>query len=115
MYFYDSFSTYIYGGISMKKKTMDFILVLVGASVVVFTVVMIWIYLMTGGIPDTLCTCFFIACTGECGFMGWIKTAKTRYQDREWQEEYEKKQKELMETQAALEEERKLNDILGSR
>lgn len=115
MYFYNIFSTYIYGGISMKKKTMDLILILVGASVVIFTIVMIWIYLITGGIPDTLCTCFFIACTGECGFMGWIKTAKTRYQDHEWQEEYEKKQKELMEAQAALEEERKLNDILGSR
>jgi len=99
----------------MKKKTMDLILILVGASVVIFTIVMIWIYLITGGIPDTLCTCFFIACTGECGFMGWIKTAKTRYQDHEWQEEYEKKQKELMEAQAALEEERKINDILGSR
>ena len=113
MYFCGIFPTYIYGGISMKKKTMDLILCLVGASVIIFTVVMIWIYLITGGIPDTLCTCFFIACTGECGFMGWIKTAKTRWQDHEWQEEYEKKQKELMETQKALEEERKLNDIIG--
>lgn len=90
----------------MKKKTMDIILILVGVSVVIFTALMIWIYLMTGGIPDTLCTCFFVACTGECGFMGWIKTAKTRYQDHEWQEEYEKKQKELMENQKALEEAR---------
>lgn len=97
----------------MKKKTMDLILCLVGASVVIFTIVMIWIYLVTGGIPDTLCTCFFIACTGECGFMGWIKTAKTRWQDHEWQEEYEKKQKELIEAQKALEEEQKLNDIIG--
>ena len=49
----------------MKKKTMDLILVLVGISVVVFTIVMIWLYLLTGAIPDTLCTCFFVACTGE--------------------------------------------------
>ena len=46
----------------MKKKTMDLILVLVGISVVVFTIVMIWLYLLTGAIPDTLCTCFFVAC-----------------------------------------------------
>lgn len=91
----------------MKKKTMDLILVLVGISVVVFTIVMIWLYLLTGAIPDTLCTCFFVACTGECGFMGWIKTAKTRYQDHEWQVEFEKQQKELMEK---AEEVRRLYD-----
>jgi hypothetical protein len=68
----------------MNKKTMDFILIIVGIAILVFTVAMIWIYLITGGIPDTLVTCFFVACTGECGFMGWIKTAKTRYQEREW-------------------------------
>lgn len=77
----------------MTKKTMDFILILVGTSVLIFTVVMIWLYLMTGGIPDTLCTCFFIACTGECGFMGWIKTAKVRQAERE---ELQKLQRQLM-------------------
>lgn len=77
----------------MTKKTMDFILILVGTSVLIFTVVMIWLYLMTGGIPDTLCTCFFIACTGECGFMGWIKTAKVRQAERE---ELQKLQTQLM-------------------
>lgn len=88
----------------MKKKTMDFILIIVGASVVIFTSIMIWLYLLTGAIPDTLCTCFFVACTGECGFMGWIKTAKTRYQDHEWQLQYEKSQRELMERERELEE-----------
>lgn len=80
----------------MKMKTMDIILILVGASVIIFTAIMIAIYLITGGIPDTLCTCFFVACTGECGFMGWIKAAKVRYQDHEWQLEYEKRQKEAL-------------------
>ena len=75
----------------MKKKTMNFILILVGSAVVIFTIVMIWLYLLTGSIPDTLCTCFFVACTGEAGFMGWIKTAKTRYQEHEWQEQFEEK------------------------
>ena len=77
----------------MKKKTMDFILILVGTSVLIFTIVMIWLYLMTGSIPDTLCTCFFAACTGECGVMGWIKTAKVRQEERE---EFKQLQKELM-------------------
>lgn len=77
----------------MKQKTMDFILVLIGITVLIFTVTMIWIYLMTGGIPDTLCTCFFVACTGECGFMGWIKTAKVRQQE---QEKFKEMQQQLM-------------------
>lgn len=94
----------------MKKKTMDLILIIVGIAVVIFTIVMIWLYLLTGAIPDTLCTCFFVACTGECGFMGWIKTAKTRYQDHEWQEQFEQKQRELMEKERELEEVRNLND-----
>lgn len=72
------------------KRTMDKILILIGITVLIFTIVMIWLYLITGAIPDTLCTCFFVACTGECGFMGWIKTAKTRYEEREWQKEDEK-------------------------
>lgn len=94
----------------MNKKTMDLILIIVGSAVVIFTIVMIWLYLLTGAIPDTLCTCFFVACTGECGFMGWIKTAKTRYQDHEWQEQFEQKQRELMEKEKELEEARKLHD-----
>ena len=77
-----------------EKKTMDKILILIGITVLVFTIVMIWLYLITGAIPDTLCTCFFVACTGECGFMGWIKTAKTRYLEREWMKEDEKHMEE---------------------
>lgn len=80
----------------ITEKTMDKILVLVGISVVIFTAIMIYLYLATGAIPDTLCTCFFVACTGECGFMGWIKAAKVRYQDHQWQLEYEERQKKAM-------------------
>lgn len=100
----------------MKKKTMDFILIIVGISILIFTIAMIWIYLLTGGIPDTLCTCFFVACTGECGFMGWIKTAKTRFQDREWQQEDQKHQEELIEKQKKEieQQEMKLDGILRS-
>lgn len=83
----------------MQKKTMDIILIIVGIAILIFTVVMIWLYLVTGGIPDTLVTCFFAACTGECGFMGWIKTAKTRAREREWEEEDEKRKEDLLKEQ----------------
>ena len=98
----------------MKKKTMDFILIIVGISILIFTIAMIWLYLLTGGIPDTLCTCFFVACTGECGFMGWIKTAKTRFQEHEWDLEERDHQEELIEKQKEelKKQEMKLDDIL---
>ena len=98
----------------MKKKTMDFILIIVGISILIFTIAMVWLYLLTGGIPDTLCTCFFVACTGECGFMGWIKTAKTRFQEHEWDLEEREHQEELIEKQkeAMKQQEMKLDDIL---
>ena len=86
----------------MNRKTMDKILILIGVSVLIFTLAMIWLYLITGAIPDTLCTCFFVACTGECGFMGWIKTAKTRYEEREWQLEDEKRMEERQKEQRML-------------
>ena len=100
----------------MKKKTMDFILIIVGISILIFTIAMIWLYLLTGGIPDTLCTCFFVACTGECGFMGWIKTAKTRFQDHEWDLEEREHQEELIAKQKEemKQQEMKLDDILRS-
>ena len=77
-------------------KTMDKILILIGITTVIFTIVMIYLYLTTGGIPDTLCTCFFVACTGECGFMGMIKSTKEKYRERQWKEEEQNKIKELM-------------------
>ena len=93
---------------------MDFILIIVGISILIFTIAMVWLYLLTGGIPDTLCTCFFVACTGECGFMGWIKTAKTRFQEHEWDLEERDHQEELIEKQkeAMKQQEMKLDDIL---
>lgn len=57
----------------MKADKMDVILAVVGAAVAVFTVVMILLYIFTGGIPDTLCQCFYSICGGECGFMAAIK------------------------------------------
>ena len=96
----------------MAKKTMDFILILLYITVLIFTGLMYWTYMVTGGIPDTLCTCFFVAVTGECGFMGWIKTAKVRQQEQDIQKKYEEQQKALMEKQLKAEEEYQINDDL---
>ena len=52
----------------------------------------------TGGIPDTLCTCVFSVCGGECGVMGWIKTTKDRHLSRQYElEDRETDKKESME------------------
>jgi hypothetical protein len=64
----------------MKKiGTMNLVLVLVGVILVAFTVCMIVLYVKTGGIPDTLCTCVYSACGSECGFMALIKTFKEKF------------------------------------
>lgn len=83
----------------MKKgqiRTMDVILAVIAVFLLLFIVVMIWLYYQTGAIPDTLCSCVFVICGGECGVMGWIKTTKERYQDRKNEledREYEEKMK----------------------
>lgn len=91
----------------MKQKekilgVMDRILVFIAILLLVFTSVMIVIYVKTGGIPDTLCTCVFSVCGGECGVMGWIKTNKDKQRDREY--ELEDRESEI-ETHIGEEEE----------
>ena len=68
-------------------KTMDRILIILGIFLFIFVFTMIWLYIRTGAIPDTLCTCVFAACGGECGVMGWIKTTKDRFRERQWEVE----------------------------
>lgn len=87
----------------MKKSkigTMDIILVVIAVFLLAFVTVMLWLYYQTGSIPDTLCSCVFAACGGECGVMGWIKTTKERFNerrefldDREHQEQKEREEK----------------------
>lgn len=76
-------------GTSQRKKkqmgVMDIILIIVGTSLLLFTVAMIQIFKDYGAVPDTLVTCVFAALGGECGIMGWIKTSKDRRQEREWE------------------------------
>lgn len=72
----------------MKKKlskTMDRILILLAVFLLVFTAVMIALYCTMGGIPDTLCTCVFGVCGGECGAMAWIRTTKDKHLSRQYE------------------------------
>lgn len=77
--------------------TMNIVLIIVGVTLVLFTVAMIAVFTICGAIPDTLVTCVFAACGGECGIMGWIKTTKERYRDRQYEledREHEEKRQE---------------------
>lgn len=79
----------------MKKiGTMNLVLIFIALFLLAFTAVMIWLHVSTGAIPDTLCTCIFAACGGECGAMAWIKTTKERQRERSYEledREYEDK------------------------
>lgn len=63
---------------------MDKTLIVLGAFLLCFIVVMVIIFIATGSTPDTLIQCVFGACGLEGGVMGWIKTTKERRQDRRW-------------------------------
>ena len=73
---------------------MNVILIIVGISLLVFTVTMIHLFETYGSVPDTLITCVFGALAGECGIMGWIKTSKERRRDRKWELEDKKSNQE---------------------
>lgn len=68
-----------------KLGTMDLILIIIGVVLLVFVIYMIKLFREYGTIPDTLVTCVFALCGGECGIMGWIKTTKERKQERKWE------------------------------
>ena len=79
-----------------KKKigAMNVILVIVGISLLAFTVSMIQIFREYGAVPDTLVTCVFATLGGECGIMGWIKTTKDRNKERKWEQEDKREAKQ---------------------
>ena len=68
-----------------RIRTMDVILIVIAVVLLIFISLLLWMYYRTGGIPDTLCTCVFGVCGGECGVMGWIKTTKDKQQDRQYE------------------------------
>jgi len=73
---------------------MNVVLIVIGISLLVFTVRMIQLFEIYGSIPDTLVTCVFAALAGECGIMGWIKTSKDRKRERNWELEDRKAREE---------------------
>ena len=80
-----------------RVGTMNLILFLLGAALVWFTVTMIDLFKTYGSVPDTLINCVFLICGGECGVMGWIKTTKERFRDRQYEledREHEEKRQE---------------------
>lgn len=87
-----------------RKGTMDRILIFIAVLLIVFTAVMIVLHVQTGTIPDTLCTCVFAICGGECGVMGWIKTTKDRRQERKYELEDLERERKFREGENAEEE-----------
>ncbi len=61
---------------------MNVILIIVGISLLAFTVAMMNTFNRLGAVPDTLITCVYATLGGECGVMGWIKTSKDRNRTR---------------------------------
>lgn len=88
---------------SSRKKSgigvMDIVLIVVGISLLTFTISMVCLFREYGAVPDTLVTCVFATLGGECGIMGWIKTTKDRNRERKW--EQEDKQETKQEQEAA--------------
>lgn len=80
---------------------MDVILIIIAVTLCVFTLKMIALFEAYMAVPDTLITCVFSVCGGECGFMGWIKTSNEKYRDRRWQLEDEDRMKAEAQRQAA--------------
>lgn len=80
--------------VEVKKKTliarigtMNLILLIMGVMLFLFTRKMIEMFETYQSTPDTLISCVFALCGGECGVMGWIKNSKERYRDRMWEQE----------------------------
>ena len=68
-----------------KKKTfnkMDFFLLVDLLLIIIFTGIMIYLYITTLSIPDTLCVSVFGVLGGELGIMGWIKSNKDKAEAR---------------------------------
>ena len=61
------------------RKTMDIVLIVIAAVLIIFTVTMVITFWHNGSVPDILITAVFGACLGEFGFMAWIKNVKERY------------------------------------
>lgn len=73
-------------GTPTKKKkagVMNIALIILLIITLIFTGIMIYLFMQYQAVPDTLITCFFAVAGGECGVLGWIKTAKEKYKNTE--------------------------------
>lgn len=72
---------------------LDLAMLFVAAFAVLFTVIMIVLFIAFRETPDTLITCVFGAIGIECGAGAYIQTRKNKLEDRKWQLEDEKRMK----------------------
>ncbi len=84
-------------------KTMNKILIIIAVFLFCFIVTMIYLYYKTGGIPDTLVTSVFAICGGEFGIMGWIKTTKDKFLDKDFEKESRKYMEKLSRVKEVIE------------
>lgn len=84
-----------------KKKfnKMDLFLLIDLLLIVVFTYIMIKLYITTLAIPDTLCISVFGVLGGELGILGYIKSNKDREETRRQELEDRKYFEKLQEKQ----------------
>lgn len=87
-----------------RLNKMDVILIIIAVTLYVFTLKMIELFETYMAVPDTLITCVFAVCGGECGAMSWIKTSNEKYRDRRWQLEDEKRMEEAAKQVASSDE-----------
>lgn len=70
---------------------MNFILLVIAVTLLVFVITMIELFRQYGTVPDTLIVSVFAVCGTECGAMSWIKTNKDKQQQRKWDLEDEER------------------------
>ena len=62
-----------------KRKFSKIVVVVLLASVAMFTVAQTIIFCVKGSVPDSLITAFFGFAAGEAGFLGLIKHGEAKY------------------------------------
>lgn len=69
----------------ITPNKIDIFLASIFVLTVAFIVAMIVLFAMYQCVPDSLIAGFFGFVGGECGIMGWIKTAKERKRERRYE------------------------------
>lgn len=78
-----------------KMKTSNIVLLVLGILLVAFIIVNLWLFNKYQMVPDVLISSVLALFLSECGWMAWIRTAKSKYgdtgddDDEEEDEDYE--------------------------